>query len=729
MPADPLADWLMTRSDEQLDLLAARAGLRRDNRLKPEAFARLLRDEHVTAQLVGFCTLPEFQALSVTAWLAAHRHGAFPLERWRAPDPAERAVPRSEVIDLLAGPDARLRTEAEAVLERLAEQVLLLPPHGELLTAPVFAHRNLARAVGLGRPAGELIAAHFNAPEVHRLAAALGLGKAPNRQAAEQNVLARLTDAAWLRALLETAPASARELLDRLVDDGPLLEARCFHPAGPYGYSTTDKYVHQPAGSGHEGADWLAEHGLLLPGGRPGLAELPLEVATAVRGGLRAAFSPARPAPPDLPAVKDADAAAQAALGALGWQLERLLAAVAEQPLSVRKSGGVAVRDTKRLARGVGLAEETTRLLLELCVRAGLLALHAEPAERPAGRRGKPPAPVYEVLPTAAYDRWLRKAPAPRLAPVLAAWATCRDIPLWWPEGNGTPVALPGTDDPDAVGLRYALLEALAASAGRAAAGAMPYLVAAVTWQRPLRMPDGTHGAPRIEATLREAELLGVTARGALTGLGRTLLDLLRTGQAWQKPAPVLEPVLTGLLPAPQSKVRFQTDLTAVVSGVPEAVLAELLNAVGVRESEGQAVVWRISPASVRHALDAGHDADRLVERLRAVAQGDLPQPLEYLIKDVGRTHGRVRVVRSGCCVRSDDEALLAEIVQARALRKLGLRLIAPTVLVSASPERETLEALRAAGYAPALEAETGATLVERPSARRAGPPPRTARR
>jgi superfamily II RNA helicase len=77
-------------------------------------------------------------------------------------------------------------------------------------------------------------------------------------------------------------------------------------------------------------------------------------------------------------------------------------------------------------------------------------------------------------------------------------------------------------------------------------------------------------------------------------------------------------------------------------------------------------------------------------------------------------------VVRSGCCIRSDDESLLAELAQSKALRKLGLRRIAPTVLISACPEKETLAGLRAAGYTPVLEAESGATLIEQPPTRRA---------
>jgi hypothetical protein len=138
------------------------------------------------------------------------------------------------------------------------------------------------------------------------------------------------------------------------------------------------------------------------------------------------------------------------------------------------------------------------------------------------------------------------------------------------------------------------------------------------------------------------------------------------------------------------------------------------------RESEGHAVVWRFSAASVRRALDAGMSADDLLAELREAAEGTLPQPLEYLVRDTGRTHGRVRVVRSACCIRSDDEALVLELSKTRVLAKLGLRRIAPTVLISTHSPSATLDALRAAGYAPVLEAESGVTVVERTPGTRA---------
>ncbi|GIH71381.1 helicase-associated domain-containing protein [Sphaerimonospora thailandensis] len=717
-----LADWLKTRSREQLDLILARGGLVKGGVARRD-LPRVLLQHRVATSLIGFCTLPQTQTLAAVAWLAERQYGSIGGEFWRAEDPAERAVPRTRVIDLLAGADASLRAAAEATLTELADMALVLPPHGDQVIVPNAVHAHLAGALGLGRPAGQLIAAYFNAPEVHKIAMGLGFPKAAGRDAAERNVVGFLTDPARVRALLAEAPGSVREWVTTIARHGSRVRTHAFHHGGVYGYNPNNKFVFHPGGSGDPNTDWLTARGLLLPAGSLDVAELPFEVAEAVLGEVRAPYTPEPPQPPaDLPAVDGVEGAGQIALTTAASQIERLLAACATEPLSLRKAGGVAVRDTKRVAKTVGVDDQIARLWLDLTAQADLLGLHAEPVPRPKGHRGKLPEPVVTALPTARYDAWLEQPPIRRMVPILAAWATVPEIFTYWPDPDQTAVALIQPSDPEAVGLRYALLEALTALPDGKGSDTrtLPYLLARAGWHRPYRVGDGPDTLDRITATLREAELLGVTAHGTLTTLGHAVMDLLRTGRAWSAPEPALTDALTGMLPPPQTTAYFQADLTAVVGGIPDVRLAALLDAAAKRESEGHAVVWRFSAATVRHALDAGHDATDLLARLSAAAQAPLPQPLVYLVKDAGRTHGRMRVVRSGCCIRSDDEALLDELARARALHKLGLRKIAPTVLISSAGERETLAGLRAAGYTPVLEAETGATVVEKTSQRRA---------
>ncbi|MET7797456.1 helicase-associated domain-containing protein [Streptomyces decoyicus] len=427
--------------------------------------------------------------------------------------------------------------------------------------------------------------------------------------------------------------------------------------------------------------------------------------------------TPAAPAAAIPPTTSPHDES-RAAAATLASTADRLLAALATQPAALRKSGGLAVREIKRLAKAAGATEAHTRLLLDLTLAADLIALTRSPSG-------------ITAQPTGAYDDWLGRPPGARLVPLLAAWSGLWDIPTHTPFGE-TPTALVRGHDRHAPALRHALLAALDTAplgAGTplpplpfteppepAAGTRTPWkdLLRAADWHRPLAVTHPPMAGERAAHTLHEATYLGLVAHGTLTPLGRALLADPRS----------LDEPLAGLLPPLLEQAHFQADLTAVVPGRPAAALDALLASAADRESEGHAVTWRFTHRSVRRALDAGHSAQTLREDLtRASATATLPQPLGYLLQDAARSHGRMRVLSAACCIRSDDEALVEELAAHRALRDLGLRAIAPTVLVSSRPPAATLDALRAAGYAPSLESDTGTTTVERVPAHRAKAP------
>ena len=171
--------------------------------------------------------------------------------------------------------------------------------------------------------------------------------------------------------------------------------------------------------------------------------------------------------------------------------------------------------------------------------------------------------------------------------------------------------------------------------------------------------------------------------------------------------------------PASESGI-FQTDLTVIVPGSASASLADLLDSAADREGR----CWRFSASSVRRALDAGRTGPDLEAALTAVSQSRvLPQPLRYLISDVARRHGALRVRAAGCVIQSDDEQLLAEVAAAAQLRSLGLWQPAPQFLISASSVDKTLAMLRSAGYAPVEEGPNGEIVLERRQVRRTAAP------
>ncbi len=169
-------------------------------------------------------------------------------------------------------------------------------------------------------------------------------------------------------------------------------------------------------------------------------------------------------------------------------------------------------------------------------------------------------------------------------------------------------------------------------------------------------------------------------------------------------------------------EVVLQSDLTALVSGRPGVAVSRLLADAATPESRGAATTYRFSPASVRAALDAGWTADELLAALRGLSDRPLPQPLEYLVGDVARRHGHVRVRPAGACLVL-DETLSEEVLRARALRTLRLARLAPTVLTSPADPDAVLRALRSAGYFPTREDDTGALVVERRETRVADTP------
>lgn len=227
-------------------------------------------------------------------------------------------------------------------------------------------------------------------------------------------------------------------------------------------------------------------------------------------------------------------------------------------------------------------------------------------------------------------------------------------------------------------------------------------LVAQLTWDRPAAMSGG--GDDLLRDLLAEAALLGVLAEGTLSSAGRNLL-------AEKRPAGL---GVNDWFAAAIEELVLQADLTAVVPGPPAPDLRTLLDAAADRESRGAATTWRFSAASVRRALDGGMPADTLLTRLRAVARHGVPQTLEYLVHDTARQHGRVRIGAAGCYLRCADAALATEIASTRSLRRLGLRELAPAVLVGDADPDTVLSALQQAGYAPVIEDASGATVIRR---------------
>ncbi|WP_346138695.1 helicase C-terminal domain-containing protein [Streptomyces coeruleofuscus] len=590
---------------------------------------------------------------------------------------------------------------------------------------------------GLG-PTVQEATAGMSPGRIQEIVTAAGLPSTHDSVSAVTSLTGLFTNRRRMAALLAEAPADSLDVLERLVW-GP-----------PYGQVTAD-----PAPR----LRWLLDRGLLLPTA-PGTVVLPREVALHLRRGL--AHQTPEPVPPAVeaaavhhPQVVDSTAAGQA-YTALAT-VEELLKDWDEGGPAVLRAGGLSVRDLKRTAVALDVPEPVAAFWVELAYAAGLIAPDGEADERYAA--------------TPAYDEWL-ELPAPeRWSRLVTAWLPATRTPGLVGGRDAKDRTLsalgPGLDRSAAPEVRHRVL-ALLAGLPEGTAPAAESVLARLRWERPLRGAVGVPPRERSRAwgreddprsrlaewALSEAEMLGVTGRGALSAHGRALLgapaapakslEAESSGPGDKLPVhhrptqvPTLSPaeqdvasaaaarLLTPLLPEPLDHVLLQADLTAVAPGPLRRPLADMLGVLADVESKGGATVYRFTPGSVRRALDAGQSASDLHAFLAAHSRTPVPQPLTYLIDDVARRHGHLRVGAASAYVRCDDDAVLNEIIADKRAAGLGLRRLAPTVLAAQTDPAGLLEGLRAMGFAPAAESAEGDVLITRAHAHRT--PPRTA--
>ncbi|MFF4589126.1 helicase-associated domain-containing protein [Streptomyces sp. NPDC001388] len=681
-----------------------------------------------------------------------------------------------ELLGLMAGDarDPEVSAALPAALAALREQALVWGADDRLrlvrtareLLAPSPQHPS---PTGLG-PSVREATAGMSPGRIQEIVATAGLPSTHDSVSAVEALTSLFTHRRRMKKLLSEAPAESLDVLERLVW-GP-----------PYGQVT-----HDPAPR----LRWLLDRGLLLPTA-PGTVVLPREVALHLRAG-RAHRTP-EPLPPAVepaathpPQVVDATAAGQA-YTALAT-VEELLKEWDEGGPAVLRAGGLSVRDLKRTAVALDLPEPVAAFWVELAYAAGLIASDGEADERYA--------------PTPAYDEWLERPAAERWVQLAEAWlaATRTSGVVGGRDAKERALSAlgPGLDRSAAPEVRHRVL-ALLAGLPEGAAPDAEAVLARLRWERPLRGPQGTptaqstpgtqgtqaaHGAQNTPGTtqttqttqasqlsqasqgaddlrsrlarwtLTEAELLGVTGRGALSAQGRALIGAPAADRRPRKEpegpgdklpvhhhrtsaplAPLSPPeqaaaaaaaarLLAPLLPEPLDHVLLQADLTAVAPGPLRRPLAEVLDVLADVESKGGATVYRFTPASVRRALDAGRSASDLHAFLAEHSRTPVPQPLAYLIDDVARRHGHLRVGAASSYVRCDDDTVLNEILADKRAGALRLRRLAPTVLAAQADPGTLLEGLRAMGYAPAAESAEGDVLITRAHAHRT--PPRTA--
>ncbi|MCM2576866.1 helicase-associated domain-containing protein [Streptomyces meridianus] len=715
-----LAEELRTRPDEELTaLLRARPDLLNP---VPNDLTQLATRAGTRASVVRALERLDRFALQTAEALAV------------APDPC----PSGTLLTLMTGDDgddtiagalpravATLRTQA--LVWGGADRLHLVRTARELLS-PGGAGSRPASPTGLGPTVADACAG-MSPGRLQEILAAAGLPATHDPVTAVASLTALFADRRRMADLLAQAPPEAQATLERLTWGPP--------------YGTVPATPAPPV-------RWLTARGLLLPAGT-GTVVLPREAALHLRGGR--AHRSCEPLPPEVVAaaehrteVVDTTAAGQAHVALV--TVEELLQEWDTGGPAVLRAGGLGARDLKRAATALDLPEPTAAFWIELAHSAGLLASDGEADER--------------FAPTPGYDEWRALPAEERWEALAAAWLTATRTSgvVGGQDAKGRVLSVlgPGLDRSAAPEVRARVLELLA-SLPEGTTAEPESLLARLRWEHGLpreepagavdrpervgpgragRTPRGNGGAAETSEDLRtrlarwtlvECELLGVTGRGALAAHGRALLGAAPADHQGAGPEAVSPGgparLLAPRLPQPVDHILIQADLTAVAPGPLERPAAEVMGLLADIESKGAATVYRFTPGSVRRALDSGRTASDLHAFLATRSRTPVPQPLSYLIDDVARRHGHLRVGAASSYVRCDDDALLTEIVADRRAGELRLRRLAPTVLAAAAAPDVLLARLRAMGYAPAAEGDEGDVLVTRADAHRT--PPRTA--
>ena len=464
---------------------------------------------------------------------------------------------------------------------------------------------------------------------------------------------------------LDDAPADAKKVLERLIWGPPRGSVGDIKNPGP-------------------GVTWLLENKFLVPLDQRTVI-LPREVAIALRGGKvhKERFIKQ----PSLSGAKrderQINLAAIANVSTVLRWVEELLNFWADEPADALRAGGLGVRDLKIISTHLGVDESCTAFVTELAYLASLISIDADD----------------RILPSNKFDIWLMQTPADRWQMLASQWLITSRVSglVGRVEAKNVAALGPELDRVNAARVRALTLELLRENQG--IAPEWNSFKEVLSWRAPVRRNSSLQ-EELAEWTLREAEWLGITGQGALSKFGAQFLD----GDDLSS--------INEDLPKTVDHILIQSDNTAIAPGPLEHEISQALAMMAEIESRGGATVYRFTESTIRRALDHGKTGDEIKTFLIKTSKTPMPQPLEYLIADVAKKHGKLRVGNTSSFIRCEDTALISQIMNDKKLEILALRRIAPEVVICDMDATDAMRVLRECGYLPAGESANGMILT-----------------
>lgn len=525
----------------------------------------------------------------------------------------------------------------------------------------------------------------LNSDDVARRLRTLGGAPVPARKADRiAAVEARVRDVGVVRDVLLTLSEDARRIFAVLVEHGPQDVTEL---GIPY-YNAYSQYyrTHYRGGRGLDRQaplDELVDASLVAVEPEDQYACIWLDVLIGLTGGKLFPDWPTEPSTTPRP-LRGAGVGLPAVLHTLSALLDHVRAV----PVPALTNGGLGVRPVRAAAKALGIEAEEAGLLAHLAIGLRLLGT----VEDGTTGRGRQKRAVLRYAPTPRAASFAELDGAQQWAQLVHGWRT----DAWLDEINGLPerreaeyAASPFVGGVLARDPLLRLLAELPPGQGLE----LNELLELAAWRYALLLtPERTRGL--VEA-LRVLELVPRTGPVGLTDLGRAVL----TGPE----------SLAAALPRPSEHFVLQADRTAVAGPELDARVARHLARYAELESDAGARIWRLDATLVARAMDEGETADDVLGFLRAHSSTGVPQNVEYLVGDVGRRHGALRLGTAASYLRSDDPALLAAAVGTKAAK---LRLLAPTVAVSSLETRRLVTVLRTAGVSVLEEDERGLAVI-----------------